>query len=234
MMISPAPGLELLPLKPGSATLPLPGIGAEVVDDSGNPVSPGTKGYLVIRKPWPGMLMDIYKDPARYTDTYWSRFKGMYYTADYAMKDEEGYFWLLGRADEILKVAGHRIGTAEIESAAVATPCAAEAAVVSAPDPVKGEAIVLFVILKEGYKPEEGFKEKIIESIRMQIGPIATPREIYFVAKLPKTRSGKIMRRILRAIIQDRPIGDVTTLEDEASVEEVKVAYEEFKRMLKG
>jgi len=232
IMISPAPGLELVPLKPGSATLPLPGIDAEVVDDSGNPVGPGTKGYLVIRNPWPGMLMGIYKDPARYKDTYWSRFKGMYYTADYAMKDEEGYFWLLGRADEILKVAGHRIGTAEIESAVVATPIAAEAAVVGAPDPVKGEAIVLFVILKEGYKPEEKIKEEIIENIRVQIGPIATPKEIYFVAKLPKTRSGKIMRRILKAIIQDKPIGDITTLEDEASVEEIKIAYEEFKKIL--
>ncbi len=232
IMISPAPGLELVPLKPGSATLPLPGIDAEVVDDFGNPVGHGTKGYLVIRKPWPGMLMDIYKDSARYRDTYWSRFKGMYYTADYAIKDEEGYFWLLGRADEILKVAGHRIGTAEVESAVVATPFVAEAAVVGAPDPVKGEAIVLFVILKEGYNPEEKTKGAIIENIREQIGPIAAPKEIYFVAKLPKTRSGKIMRRILKAIIQDKPIGDITTLEDEASVEDIKNAYEEFKRML--
>jgi len=234
MMISPAPGLELVPLKPGSATLPLPGIDAEVVDDSGNPASPGIKGYLVIRKPWPGMLMDIYKDPVRYKETYWSRFNGMYYTADYAIKDEEGYFWLLGRADEVLKIAGHRIGTAEIESSAVATPSVAEAAVVAAPDEVKGEAIVLFVILKEGYKPGEDIKENIIDNIRKQIGPIATPREIYFVSKLPKTRSGKIMRRILKAIILDKPIGDITTLEDEASVEEIKVSYEELKRMLKG
>jgi len=234
MMISPAPGLELVPLKPGSATLPLPGIDAEVVDDSGNPASPGIKGYLVIRKPWPGMLMDIYKDPVRYKETYWSRFNGVYYSADYAIKDEEGYFWLLGRADEVLKIAGHRIGTAEIESSAVATPSVAEAAVVAAPDEVKGEAIVLFVILKEGYKPGEDIKENIIDNIRKQIGPIATPREIYFVSKLPKTRSGKIMRRILKAIILDKPIGDITTLEDEASVEEIKVSYEELKRMLKG
>lgn len=234
IMISPAPGLELVPLKPGSATLPLPGIDAEVVDNSGTPASTGTKGYLVIRKPWPGMLMDIYKNPARYKETYWSRFKGMYYTADYAIKDEEGYFWLLGRADEVLKIAGHRIGTAEIESSAVATSSVAEAAVVGAPDEVKGEAIVLFVILKEGYKPGEDIKENIIDNIRKQIGPIATPREIYFVSKLPKTRSGKIMRRILKAIILDKPIGDVTTLEDEASVEEIKVSYEELKRMLKG
>lgn len=234
VMISPAPGLELVPLKPGSATLPLPGIDAEVVDDSGIPVSTGTKGYLVIRKPWPGMLMDIYKNPIRYKETYWSRFKGMYYTADYAIKDKEGYFWLLGRADEVLKVAGHRIGTAEIESSVVATPFAAEAAVVGVPDEVKGEVIVIFVILKEGFKPETDIKEKIIDNIRNQIGPIATPKEIYFVAKLPKTRSGKIMRRILKAIILDKPIGDVTTLEDEASVDEIKVSYEELKRMLKG
>lgn len=234
IMISPAPGLELIPLKPGSATLPLPGIDAEVVDDYGNPVGPGTKGYLVIRKPWPGMLMDIYKDPSRYKETYWSRFKGMYYTADYAIKDEEGYFWLLGRADEVLKVAGHRIGTAEIESSAIATPSVAEAAVVAVPDEIKGEAIVLFVILKEGYRPSEEIKEEIIDNIRKLIGPIATPREIYFVARLPKTRSGKIMRRILKAIIMDKPIGDVTTLEDEASVEEIKNTYEEFKRILRG
>jgi len=232
IMISPSPGVELLPLKPGSATLPLPGIDAEVVDDSGNPVPPDTKGYLVIKRPWPGMLMGIYKDPDRYKDTYWSRFKGMYYTADYAMRDEEGYFWLLGRADEILKVAGHRIGTAEIESAVVATPFAAEAAVVGTVDPIKGEAIVVFTILKQGYKPEDNLKKQIIDSIRAQIGPFATPQEVYFVEKLPKTRSGKIMRRILKAIIQDKPIGDVTTLEDEASVEEIKAAYEEFKKMI--
>ncbi len=233
-MISPAPGLELVPLKPGSATLPLPGIEAQVVDDLGNPVAAGTKGYLVIKRPWPGMLMGVYKDPVRYKETYWSKFKGMYYTADYAIKDEDGYFWLLGRADETLKVAGHRIGTLEIESAVVTTPFVAEAAVAGVSDPVKGESIVVFVILKEGYKPEESRKKEIMNNIRQQIGPLATPREIYFVAKLPKTRSGKIMRRILKAIIQDVPIGDVTTLEDEASVEEVKATYEEFKSMLKG
>jgi acetyl-CoA synthetase len=234
MMISPSPGLELVPLKPGSATLPLPGIDAEVVDDSGKPVKPGTKGYLVIRKPWPGMLMGVYKNPDRYKETYWSRFKGMYYTADYAIKDEEGYFWLLGRADEILKVAGHRIGTAEIESAVVATPYAAEAAVVGMADPLKGEVIVLFVILREGYKPDDNLKKTVIDSIRSQIGPFATPQDIHFVEKLPKTRSGKIMRRILRAIVEDKPIGDVTTLEDEASVTEIKTTYEEFKKMIKG
>jgi acetyl-CoA synthetase len=233
MMISPSPGIELVPLKPGSATLPLPGIDADVVDDSGNPVSPGTKGYLVIKKPWPGMLMGVYKDPVRYKETYWSKFKGMYYTSDYAMKDEEGYFWMLGRADEILKVAGHRIVTAEIESAVVATPFAAEAAVVGMSDAIKGEVIILFVILKKEYKPDDDLKKKIIGSIRTQIGPFATPQDVYFVEKLPKTRSGKIMRRILKAIVENKPIGDVTTLEDGASVDEIKSSYEEFKKMLK-
>lgn len=234
IMISPAPGLELVPLKPGSATYPLPGIDADVVDDSGNSVAAGVKGYLVIKKPWPGMLMGLYNDPTKYRDTYWSKFKGMYYTGDYAIKDEEGYFWLLGRADETLKIAGHRIGTAEIESAVLSTPFTAEAAVVGMPDPVKGESIVLFVILKEGYKAGDELKKKITDSIRAQIGPLATPGEIYFVGKLPKTRSGKIMRRILKRIIQNMPVGDVTTLEDEASVDEIKAAYEEFKSMLKA
>ncbi|MEW6213821.1 MAG: acetate--CoA ligase [Nitrospirota bacterium] len=233
IMISPVPGIELVPLKPGSATLPLPGIDTEVVDDSGNPVTPGIKGYLVIKKPWPGMLMGLYKDPDRYKEVYWSRFKGIYYTGDYAIKDEEGYFWLLGRADEVLKVAGHRLGTVEIESAVVATPFAAEAAVVGIPDPIKGENIVVFAILKEGYRPENSIKDMIIDAIRNQIGPIATPELVYFVAKLPKTRSGKIMRRVLKAIVMDRAVGDITTLEDEASVEEIRAVYEEFKQMLK-
>ncbi len=233
IMISPAPGLELVPLKPGSATLPLPGIDAEVVDEKGNPLPPGTKGYLVIRKPWPGMLMTLYKDPERYKEVYWSKIKGAYYTGDYAMKDEEGYFWLLGRADEVLKVAGHRIGTAELESAVLENPFVAEAAAVGTPDPIKGEEIVLFVILKEGYRAEDSLRKEIVRRLREQIGPIATPREVHFVTKLPKTRSGKIMRRILRSLMRDEPVGDVTTLEDEASVEEIKMVYKEFRQILR-
>ncbi len=233
IMISPVPGLELVPLKPGSATLPLPGIDAEVVDEEGNPVGTGIKGYLVIRKPWPGMLMGLYKDPERYKMVYWSKFKGMYYTGDYAIKDEDGYFWLLGRADEVLKIAGHRLGTAEIEGAVVKTPFVAEAAVIGKPDPIKGENIVIFAILKEGYEPSDDLKKEIIKEVRKQIGAIATPQEIHFVEKLPKTRSGKIMRRVLKTIIMDKPVGDLTTLEDEASIEEVKAVYEEFKQMMK-
>jgi acetyl-CoA synthetase len=232
-MMSPVPGLELVPLKPGSSTLPLPGIDAEVVDANGKPVPAGEKGYLVIRKPWPGMLLTLYQDPERYKQTYWSRYQGVYYTGDFAIRDEDGYFWLLGRADEVIKVAGHRLGTAELESVVVELPFVAEAAVVGIPDPVKGENIVVFVILKEGVVPEDGLKQKVLEQLRDRIGPIATPSEVHIVPNLPKTRSGKIMRRILKAIIEDKPIGDISTLEDETSVEEAKAAYEEFKQLLK-
>jgi acetyl-CoA synthetase len=232
IMISPAPGLELLPLKPGSATLPLPGIDAEVVDDKGNPVACGVKGYLVIRRPWPGMLMGLYNAPDRYKKVYWSKFKGMYYTGDYAIKDEDGYFWLLGRADEVLKVAGHRLGTAEIESAVLKREAVAEAAAVGRPDPIKGESIVIFVVLKDEYTPSDSIKEEIKEIIRKEIGPIATPSEVHFVKHLPKTRSGKIMRRVLKAVSLSEPIGDTSTLENEVSVEEVQRIYQEFKKML--
>ncbi|MEM2914086.1 MAG: acetate--CoA ligase [Candidatus Bathyarchaeia archaeon] len=231
VMISPAPGLGLVPLKPGSATFPLPGIDADVVDDNGKPVSHGVRGYLVIKKPWPGMLMTLYKDPERYKQTYWSRFPGMYYAGDYCMKDDDGYFWLLGRADEVLKIAGHRMGTMELESAIVSHPAVAEAAVIGKPHEIKGESIVVFAILKQGYKPSENLREELKEHMRKIIGPIATPDEIYFVSKLPKTRSGKIMRRVLKAVVSNAPIGDITTLEDEASVDEVKQVYEEFKKI---
>jgi acetyl-CoA synthetase len=231
-MISPAPGIELVPLKPGSATLPLPGIEAEVVDEKGKPTPSGVKGYLVIKKPWPGMLMTLYQDPERYKETYWSRFSGAYYTGDYAIKDADGYLWLLGRADEVLKVAGHRIGTMELESAAVSHPALSEAAAVAKPHAVKGESIIIFAILRKGYTPTETLKKDLREHIRKVIGPIATPEEIYFVNSLPKTRSGKIMRRVLKSVLLGMPIGDVSTLEDKASVEEVKKAYEELKRLI--
>jgi acetyl-CoA synthetase len=229
IMISAAPGGQLVPLKPGSATMPLPGIDAAVVDDTGKEVENGTRGFLVLKKPWPGMLVTLHKDPARYKEVYWSRFKGMYLAGDYAIKDTDGYMWLLGRADETLKVAGHRLGTAEIESAAVSMPFVAEAAVVGVPDPMKGEEIVLFAILRQGNEPSEENRKKLSAGIRTLIGPIAVPKEIYFVAKLPKTRSGKIMRRILKALATNTGIGDVTTLEDATSVAEIKKTYEEMK-----
>jgi len=233
IMISPAPGLELVPLKPGSATLPLPGIDVDVVDEKGQPTRPGVRGYLVIKKPWPGMMITIYKDPERYKETYWSKFPGMYFTGDYSIKDYDGYFWILGRADDVLKVAGHRMGAAELEGAVVSYEGVAEAAVIAKPDPLKGESITVFAILKQGYESSEKLAKELKEHMRRTIGPIATPDEIFFVEALPKTRSGKIMRRVLKAVAADMPLGDLTTLEDEASVEEVKRAYEEFKRMAK-
>ena len=229
-MISPTPGIETIPLKPGSATFPLPGINADIVDESGKPVSAGEKGLLVIKAPWPGMLVGIHQDPQRYQETYWSKFPGMFYTGDYAIRDKDGYFWLLGRADEVLKIAGHRIGTIEVEDAAVSHQAVVEAAVASKPDPVKGESLVVFAILKEGAAPSAELKNEIKQHIRHVLGPVATPDEIYFVAKLPKTRSGKIMRRVLKAVASGTNIGDLTTLEDQTSVDEVKKAYEELKK----
>jgi len=231
IMISPTPGIEPIPLKPGSATFPLPGIDAVVVDSDGKETAPGQTGYLIIRKPWPGLLLDVYGDPQRYKEAYWSRFPGSYYTGDFAMRDEDGYFWLLGRADEVLKVAGHRIGTAELESAAVSHPAVAEAAVASKPDPLKGEAIVLFVTLKKEVSPSPDLRKKIADHLRRVIGPIATPDEVYFVESLPKTRSGKIMRRVIKAVAMGKSLGDLSTIEDETSVEDVKRAYESLRKI---
>ena len=228
-MLSPAPGIEPIPLKPGSATLPLPGVDASVVDAGGNELPPHQTGYLVIKKPWPGMLLDIYGNPERYQKAYWSRFPGWYYTGDYAMRDRDGYFWLLGRADEVIKVAGHRISTAELEAAAISHPAVVEVAATTKPDPVKGMAIVLFVTLKKGQPSSDSLKRDIIKHIRRVIGPIATPEEVFFVQSLPKTRSGKIMRRLLKAVASGESIGDTTTLDDETSIDEAKRAYQSLK-----
>ncbi|NPA69651.1 MAG: acetate--CoA ligase [Crenarchaeota archaeon] len=235
IMISHTPGLKLIPLKPGTNAMPIPGVDADVVNEKGESCPPGVKGYLVIKTPWPGMLLTIYKDPERYIKTYWSKFPVLlYYSGDFAVKDQDGYIWVLGRADEVLKVAGHRIGTAEIESALVQHPAVAEAAVVGKPDPVKGEVPVAFVVLRQGYNPSPELVKELKMWVRKSIGPVAEPAEIYFVTKLPKTRSGKIMRRLIKAVLLAQPLGDVSTLEDEASVEEVKRAYEEFKKLLEG
>jgi len=229
-MLSPTPGIEQIPLKPGSVTFPLPGVDAAVVDSNGNETAPGQTGFLIIRKPWPGMLLDIYGDPQRYQESYWSRFPGAYYTGDFAMRDEDGYFWLLGRADEVLKVAGHRIGTAELEAAVISHPSVAEAAVLGKPDEVKGESIVLFATLREDASPSPELEKELCQHLRHVIGPIATPDEIHFVESLPKTRSGKIMRRVLKAAAMGQSLGDLTTLEDEASIEELKKAYESLRK----
>ena len=229
IMISPTPGIECEPLKPGSATLPLPGIEVDVLGENGEPVPIEQRGFLVIKRPWPGMLLGIYGDPDRYKSAYWSRFPGVYYSGDYAVKDRDGYLWVLGRADEVLKVAGHRVGTAELEDAAVSHPQVAEAAVVGKEDPVKGEKIVMFVRLREGANHSPALKKDIAAHMRKMIGPIAVPEEIHFAKELPKTRSGKVMRRVLKAVANDKSIGDLTTLEDKSSVGEITRAYKKFK-----
>jgi acetyl-CoA synthetase len=229
-MISPLAGLELTPQKPGSATLPLPAV--NIYDDKGQPVQAGTKGFLVIKSPWPGMLTTLWKDSDRFKQTYFGRWLNIYYTGDYAVRDPDGYFWLLGRADEVLKVAGHRIGTVELESALVSHPAVSEAAVMGKEDAVKGEVPVAFVVLRSGFQPSEELRAELVKHIRVTIGPIATPDAVVIVNKLPKTRSGKIMRRILKAVLVGAPIGDVSTLEDDASVEDIKNTYEEMRKQL--
>ncbi len=226
IMISPSPKLGLVPLKPGSATFPLPGIDADVVDEKGHPTQPGEKGFLVIRRPWPGMFMTLSKDPERYREIYWTRFPGVYYPGDYAMRDRDGYFWLLGRADEVMKVSGHRLGTIEVEDALVSHPAVAEAAVAGRPDPVRGESIVAFVTLKGSASPSTWLSEELRHHVRKTIGAIAVPDSIFFANVLPKTRSGKIMRRVIKAVAAGGSVGDITTLEDGASVDEVRKAIE--------
>jgi len=226
IMVSPSPRLGLVPLKAGSATFPLPGIEADVVDEKGNPLPAGEKGFLIIKEPWPGMFTTLYKDPERYRQVYWTRFPGLYYPGDYALRDADGYFWLLGRADEVIKVAGHRLGTREVEDALVSHPSVAEAAVAGRPDPVKGETIVAFVTLRDAASPSNHLSEELKGHVRKMIGPIATPEAIYFTRILPKTRSGKIMRRVIKAVAGGGSIGDLSTLEDGASVEEVRQAIE--------
>ena len=231
-MISPLSGIELVPLKPGSATKPLPSIYADVYDEKGQPAKTGNKGFLVVKTPWPGMLQTLWKDPERFKQTYFGRWPNIYYTGDYAVKDPDGYFWLLGRADEVLKVAGHRIGTVELESALVSHPAVSEAAVMGKEDAVKGEVPVAFVVLRGGFTPSEELRADLVKQIRTTIGPIATPDAIIFANKLPKTRSGKIMRRLLKAVLVGAPLGDTSTLEDEASVEDIKATYEELRKQL--
>ncbi len=233
MMISSLPGIETIPLKPGSGTRPIPGVDISVVDEKGNEVSSNTKGYLIIKKPWPGMLLTLWGDDEKYKNAYWSKFPNTYYSGDFAKIDEDGYFWLLGRADDVLKVAGHRIGTAELESCIVGHNDVAESAVCGIPDEVKGEVIISFVVLKENVNKNSDILEKeLYEKIRTDIGPIATPKEIYFVSKLPKTRSGKIMRRLLKAIAKNEIIGDISTLEDGTAVTEIQSAIRELQESI--
>ena len=231
MMLSPLPGIETVQLKPGSTTRSIPGTDISVVDENGNEQTSNKKGYLVIRKPWPGMLLTLWNDDEKYKNVYWSKFKGSYYSGDYAIKDSDGYFWLLGRADDIIKVAGHRIGTAELESSLVTHSDIAEAAVCGIPDDIKGEIIIAFVVLKENaIKNGDELRSELIQTIKESIGSIAAPQQIYFVSKLPKTRSGKIMRRLLKSIANNDNIGDISTLEDGTAVQEVQTAFDDLQK----
>ncbi len=212
-MITPLPSV---PLKPGSATRPFPGIEVDIVDDEGNPVSPGTDGTLVIKKPWPSMLRTVYGDPDRYVEQYWSKYKdkGYYLAGDSARKDEDGYIWIIGRIDDVIKVSGYRLGTAEIESGLVSHPAVAEAAVIGVPDELKGNIIYAYCILTSGFTPSEELNDELKQHVRHEVGPIAVPAKIEFVDSLPKTRSGKIMRRLLKARAMGLPEGDTSTLAD--------------------
>ncbi len=225
ILISPLPGLTTL--KPGSATRPFPGIDAEVVDEAGNAVDLGQGGYLVLKKPWPAMLRNIYGDPERFVQQYWSRYPGIYFTADGCKRDEEGYFWLLGRVDDVINVSAHRISTMEVESALVDHTAVAEAASIGRTDDVKGQAVVAFVTLKEEVPASDALMNELKQHVAGKIGSIARPDDIYFTAELPKTRSGKIMRRLLRDVAEGRALGDTTTLADPAVVEALKERYDE-------
>jgi acetyl-CoA synthetase len=220
IMITPLPGVT--DLKPGSATLPFPGVDADIVDEQGNSVPAPGGGYLVLRTPWPSMLRTIYGDDQRYVDTYWSRFPGLYFAGDGAKRDADGYFWLLGRVDDVMNVSGHRISTTEVESALVSHPHVAEAAVVGTPDATTGERIVAYVTLRGDREPGEDSTRVLREHVAKEIGKIARPGTVIFTPDLPKTRSGKIMRRLLRDIAGQRELGDVTTLADASVVEDIR------------
>jgi acetyl-CoA synthetase len=225
VLISPLPGIT--PTKPGSATRPFPGIVAEVVDANGDKVGPGAGGYLVLKRPWPAMMRTIYGDPDRYVQQYWSRYPGIYFTGDGCKMDKDGYFWLLGRVDDVMNVAGHRISTYEVESALVDHSSVAEAAVIGRTHDVKGQGISAFVTLKEGIPSNDDLKNELKQHVVNKIGAIARPDDIFFVSELPKTRSAKIMRRLLRDIAEGRVLGDTTTLADPAVVARLKTQYQD-------
>lgn len=227
-MVGNPAGIALLPTKAGSATIPLPGIDADIVNERGEPVGVGVKGNFVCRRPFPGLTPTLWKDHERYVKDYWNRLPGCYYTGDAAMRDEDGYIWFLGRMDEVIKIAGHRIGTIEIESTIVAHPAVAEAAVVGKPDALRGEVAAAFVVLKAAQTPSEELKSQLRELVQRSLGKIVVVDEIHFVNTLPKTRSGKLMRRLIKAVLTEQALGDYSTIEDEASIDEIRKASEEL------
>jgi acetyl-CoA synthetase len=219
-------GINLLPIKPGSAGIPLPGFAAEVRTLEGEPVPPGEKGIVVITRPFPGLTPTIWGDPERYARDYWGIIPGVYFTGDAAHVDEDGYFWFSGRADEIIKIAGHRVGTIEVETAFLRHPAVAEAGVTGRPDALRGEVISAFVVLKSGHEPSAEVERELRATVRHELGPVAVIGDVNFVRMLPKTRSGKIMRRVFKAVVLDRDPGDISTIEDAGSVEEAREAWQ--------
>ncbi len=225
IMMTPLPGVTSL--KPGSCTVPFPGVEVEILDKAGQPVPKGSGGYLTVSQPWPAMLRTVYRDPDRYANTYFSNWPGIYFTGDGAKWDEDGYFWVLGRVDDVINVSGHRIGTMEVESALVDHPMVAEAACIGKNHEVKGQAVAAFVTLKEGVEVKDGLIDELKAHVAKKIGALARPDDIFFTAELPKTRSGKIMRRLLRDIAEGRALGDTTTLADASVVNSLKERYKE-------
>jgi acetyl-CoA synthetase len=222
-------GIAMLPIKPGSSGPPLPGIDAAVVTLEGRPCAPGEKGIMVLRRPFPGMTPALWGEPDRYAADYWQRIPNVYYSGDSAHADEDGYFWFAGRADEIIKIAAHRLGTIEVESAVLKHPAVAECGVVGQPDDTRGEVIAAFVLLKHGHTGSDALRHELLDTVRRELGPVAVIGALNFVNMLPKTRSGKIMRRVLKAVILDRDPGDITTIEDEGSVEEAREAWRDLR-----
>src|SRR5687767_14781299 len=221
-------GVELMPIKPGSATIPLPGVQANVVKMTGEPCAPNEKGIMVLTRPFPGMTPALWGEPERYQRDYWQKIPGVYYSGDSTYVDEDGYFWFCGRADEVIKIAAHRIGTIEVESAFITHPAVAECGVVGRPDETRGEVISAFVVLKHGQTASDDLRKALLQTVRQELGAVAVVGELNFVGMLPKTRSGKIMRRVLKAVVLNVDPGDITTIEDEGSVEEARAAWAEL------
>jgi acetyl-CoA synthetase len=225
-------GLGLLPIKSGSAGIPMPGIEAQVVDNDGKPCGPDEKGIMVIKRPFPGLIATLWGEPERYANDYWGKIDNVYYTGDAAWFDSDGYAWFAGRADEIIKIADHRIGTVEVETAFLTHPSVAESGVIGRPDELRGEVISAFVVLKHGIVPTDELRRELLQTVRHELGPVAVIGDINIVSMLPKTRSGKIMRRVLKAVTLDLDPGDITTIEDEGSVEDARRAWHRMKAEL--
>jgi acetyl-CoA synthetase len=224
-------GVSLLPIKPGSSGIPLAGIEGEVLTPEGEPCGPGEKGIFAITRPFPGLTASLWAEPERYGRDYWQRIPGktVYFTGDATAIDEDGYVWFSGRADEIIKIAAHRIGTIEVETAFLRHPACAEAGVTGRPDELRGEVISAFVVLRQGQQPSEQLKQELLDTVRRELGPVAVIGDLNFVNMLPKTRSGKIMRRVLKAVTLARDPGDISTIEDEGSVEDARAAWESMR-----